>query len=46
MLPFTCTNADDVERSLKGMENQEILCYLVGEISRKVVNKLYEKGVM
>lgn len=39
---FNC----DVKKTLKRVENQEILCYLVGEISRKIVNKLYEKGVL
>lgn len=31
---------------LPDLEKQEILCYLVGEISRKVVNKLYEYEVL
>lgn len=40
---------DEVEGDevvLQDLEKEEMLCYLVGEISRKVVNKLYEKGVM
>lgn len=35
-----------VNKPLDEIENEETLCYLVGDISRKVVNKLYEKGVM
>jgi hypothetical protein len=40
---------DDVEGDqilLHDLEKEETLCYLVGEISRKVVNKLYEKAVL
>lgn len=40
---------DDIEGDevvLQDLEKEEILCYLVGEISRKVVNKLYEKSVL
>jgi hypothetical protein len=31
---------------LENLEAEETLCYLVGEISRKVVNKLHEKAVL
>lgn len=31
---------------LPDLDHEEQLCYLVGEISRKVVNKLYEKAVL
>jgi hypothetical protein len=32
-------------QQLRSIDHEEDLCYLVGEISRKIVNKLYDKGI-
>lgn len=36
----------DVKNTLDELPDQETLCYLVGDITRKVVNKLYERRVL
>lgn len=36
----------DVQKTIPNMEKEEILCYLVGDITRKLVNKLYEKAIV
>lgn len=36
----------DVQKTIPNLEKEEILCYLVGDITRKVVNKLYEHSVL
>ena len=52
IITHECTHAAiflfrrDVKRSLARIQDQETLCYLVGELSRKVVNKLYEKKLV
>ena len=36
----------DVQRTIPDMKREETLCYLVGDLSARLVNRLYAKGLL